>query len=784
MAWPDDAFALPARDGADVGGAQERTMSEMVGGQSGIRTVEEENPDGSVTTLRTRLGWPVFETTGDDLLSAKLCLATGPLEEKSVGDGFPVDMFTLRLRHSADPLVSTDGIFTVRRTPLKKWLAVFGAAPRYKWAEFYFSYKSYNARVVGPRSGAIRFVESPWSTRQWHPLQMAYLIEMGLTFSIARLKQITFKTCDLAFNWGFSTEEDPTTTAVAPARMNQEGQETGLATRELFGTNELMQFSLILGAKLGVVKTATPGGFLDALEQSPTTPGSRESLVTDAGASISSLSYATTFGQPWHGWLTQSGIETLLGPVVVPDAYTAPAANDADTFYFKRADMPAPFADTPSDFASRGMQYLNDAIFFGTNKRYSPLDTCTFELGADKWLHCDAAGVVRLMRLEVYSVEADGSEAHLLIHKVGVVTTRGVIGPSVQVADFSITSPNVRPSGISGISNLARWYQGGTFTQSFVSSQSGEPMGLTYTFPLNASPSGDRVLISHYRTHASNALGPWLDLMITSVWEISLEDDLSGYSAAQVWAVDTSNYVGATAGVYTGQLYVHSHSYDTLFGLVGLHDPHNYPTNRLWVAHYNQHILANFSVMPTRATYVAALQAGYRTNGERSITLYELSWDSNIEFSGTVGDLPNQGIFQPSSYDPFGQGGVAHVDIASAIRAGLWCDYEYPNRVGYDEHYIGLDLGWTSGTYVPTFNAFRIISPDFTWPTTTEPSIVRYSSNLLMLHGGATPFSDDVFISTETVENALALGSVPASFATYDPRNKVVKTDSDIISCI
>jgi len=63
MAWPGDAFALPARDGADVGGAQERTMSEMVGGQSGIRTVEEENPDGSVTTLRTRLGWPVFETT-------------------------------------------------------------------------------------------------------------------------------------------------------------------------------------------------------------------------------------------------------------------------------------------------------------------------------------------------------------------------------------------------------------------------------------------------------------------------------------------------------------------------------------------------------------------------------------------------------------------------------------------------------------------------------------------------------------------------------------------------
>lgn len=774
MAWPDDAFSLPARDGYDVGGAQERAMSSRVDGYGGIRETYEVNPDGSVTTLRTRLGWPAFETAGENLLAAKLCLATGPLEEKSAGDGFTVDMFTLRLRHGADPLVSTDGIFTVRRTPLKKWLAVFGDAPRYKWAEFYFSYKSYAARVIGPRSGAIRFVEAPWSTRQWHPLQTAYLVEMGLTFSIARLKQITFKTCDLTFKWGFSKEGDPTTTAVAPARMNQDGQETGLVTRELYGVNEIKQFSLILGEKLGVVKIATPGGFLDALEQATTTPGSTESVVTDSGASISSLSYATTFGQPWHGWITQSGIETLLGPVVVPAAYRTLVANDADTFYFKRRDMPAPPSEIPSDFASRGMQYLNDAIFFGTHKRYSPLDTCTFELGADKWLHCDAAGVVSLMRLEVYSVETDGSEAHLLIHKVGVVTTRGVIGPSVQVADFNITSPNVRPSGISGISNLARWYQGGTFTQAFVSSQSGAPMGLTYTFPLNASPAGDRVLISHYRTHASNALGPWLDLMITSVWEITLEDDLSDYSAAQVWAVDTSNYVGATVGNYTGNLYVHSHSHDVLYGTSGIHIPTS-PFTHLWKAYYNIHVHANFSVMPTRATYVAALQAGYRTNGERAITLYELSWDGSVE------DIPYTSEFTPNSNDSFGQHGEIH--IGGNFTGGLWCDYVYPNRIGYDEHYLGRDLGYTASTYVPEFNVFKIYSPSFTWPTSTEPSIVRYSSNLLMLHGGASPFSDDVFISTETVENALALGTVPASFAAYDPRNKIVKTDSDIISC-
>lgn len=60
--WPDDAIALPTRDGQDVGGAQERTMLAFAGGAAGIRTVEEINPDGSITRLRTRQGRPTFET--------------------------------------------------------------------------------------------------------------------------------------------------------------------------------------------------------------------------------------------------------------------------------------------------------------------------------------------------------------------------------------------------------------------------------------------------------------------------------------------------------------------------------------------------------------------------------------------------------------------------------------------------------------------------------------------------------------------------------------------------
>jgi hypothetical protein len=60
--WLEDAFALPTRDGQDVGGAQERTMLSFAQDVGGIRTVEELNPDGSITRLRTRQGRPTFET--------------------------------------------------------------------------------------------------------------------------------------------------------------------------------------------------------------------------------------------------------------------------------------------------------------------------------------------------------------------------------------------------------------------------------------------------------------------------------------------------------------------------------------------------------------------------------------------------------------------------------------------------------------------------------------------------------------------------------------------------
>ena len=64
----EDGFPsiIPQRVGErDAGVSQERVMHSTVGSYSGIRTVEHENHDKSITSLRTRNGWPVFETEGE-----------------------------------------------------------------------------------------------------------------------------------------------------------------------------------------------------------------------------------------------------------------------------------------------------------------------------------------------------------------------------------------------------------------------------------------------------------------------------------------------------------------------------------------------------------------------------------------------------------------------------------------------------------------------------------------------------------------------------------------------
>lgn len=70
-------------------------MAARVDGYGGIRETYEVNPDGSVTTLRTRLGWPAFETTGAQASAAPTAQPRGFVAKVPGGRAVLFNPYTL-----------------------------------------------------------------------------------------------------------------------------------------------------------------------------------------------------------------------------------------------------------------------------------------------------------------------------------------------------------------------------------------------------------------------------------------------------------------------------------------------------------------------------------------------------------------------------------------------------------------------------------------------------------------------------------------------------------------
>lgn len=110
MSYSDKTFGdiFPVRDVA-TGQANERQMLDTIDGSVGFRTRQRDNPDGSVTTLRTKNGMPRFYT---DVPKMPGCpLETGPIHE---------NLYANRVFYSNDgALFSHDRLYSVERQATK-----------------------------------------------------------------------------------------------------------------------------------------------------------------------------------------------------------------------------------------------------------------------------------------------------------------------------------------------------------------------------------------------------------------------------------------------------------------------------------------------------------------------------------------------------------------------------------------------------------------------------------------------------------------------------------------
>ena len=127
------------------------------------------------------------------------------------------------------------------------------------------------------------------------------------------------------------------------------------------------------------------------------------------------MTAAMAFGNPWHGRLQSDGLVVSGGVLVteiqghgasgaaIPVPYVAPELleNLGHTYYYKQPGIAA--AETPAAITALGGEFRNDAIFFGSKRRYSPFSG-TGMLGKYEWLHFGEDGKWRRMSLHTVSV--------------------------------------------------------------------------------------------------------------------------------------------------------------------------------------------------------------------------------------------------------------------------------------------------------------------------------------------------------------------------------------------
>ncbi len=773
--WPNDQGFLPTREGQDSGGAQERKMQSFLGVNSGIRTTEERNQDGSITTLRTRMGRPIFETVGgaSSGVVEGACLVKGPVEETEA-------FFSLRQFHSADHLVSTDGIFTVQRTPQKMLVAQFGT--KKKRVEFHFAADEVSADPFPIDPASALFVEQSFSSRTWYEMQFSTNenTEYGLTFCMHRLKSIVLKTCDKVFTWEFSDEASAAVQAQqSVALMNAPGVERGLPTRAV--DDRLKELSMTMANKLGRMIFALDGGFLDALEQAGVGTPSADKLIAESGQNISSLSRAVAFGQPWHGWLYVDGLETLTSAAMVrPPSYYVPSDLDQDTYYFAIPDLPAAPVDLPEAFEKSGRTFLLDAIFYGRWKRYSPLHYVGLSLGNRRWLHWNpSTGAVHVLRLAEYP-HVTSTTARGQIYDDGLLTISGIVGTPRLVGTFNITSPNTyRDTSALSRDYLARWVAIPQYAYGWDISggELGDSEGTYYPrflySPVNASPTGDRVLISHYRVALPMEGYAFIESppLTLSVTELTMFPDLSGFYENKVFDIPTDNIHTQKYAKWTAVLEVGEFVETSNQPYYHVHDGVSYP---IIARHYNINARVTSSIPYEHYLQQECVMSGYLKNGDLYLTIIDTDYDESALVLG------NQ--WEQYVHRDVGDVYLYWENVAVVL---YYCDYEMGPAEQFDANLLGYPIGSTGSqghsNYVfisiPSVGLEPIRSDGGVYSTTF------WSSNVFsILFRREQPIYEQLFVcptKTELLNQIFEPG-----YACYNPRTDEFRKSTTPIACV
>lgn len=241
---------------------------------------------------------------------------------------------------------------------------------------------------------------------------------------------------------------------------------------------------------------------------------------------------AALFGNIWHGRLSGTGVTPTGGtektsiPVVGGGTanYVAPAMfeNLGHTYYYKQPGIAT--VVTPDAVLALGGKFENDAILFGSARRYSPFKGGGL-LGERCWLHYGDDGKWRKMSLAIVSV-GDGTAPVVRVfrHEQFGVINKTVAAEATMLAELTlsgkaITDPQMSEIDVRHDGRQVVVHLRGKWTNS--------------TDPAAASmPATQSVPFDNYG-HAA----------IAAAWRIDVPGTFDSASAVRVWLASDPAYV-------------------------------------------------------------------------------------------------------------------------------------------------------------------------------------------------------------------------------------------------
>lgn len=501
------------------------------------------------------------------------------------------------------------------------------------------------------------------------------------------------------------------------------------------------------------------------------------------------------FGNPWHGKLSTGSIELVPGTPVtsitvdgVEHTVETVTGNIGNTRYLKAPGIAEP--TTPTGIAALDGEYMNDAVLFSEEYRYSPLADYAVVSSEDQWLLFDET-LQRWRKMNVGHTFGTLSNNPASPSPSGTTVVTLTFHRGIEFGKFDRIDGEETTDALTYLGSVNL---GLTYAYTPLTKPSAYPFDpTTMRVSISVRPDGRAILV---RLEANRWDGytisdtPLFDdpftvyddsqTWIFNVWEIVFSEDGSEFSApVQVWP-DVAN-IGSRIDWYENQVI-------DIGDVWWTYDYYPTGTPPYWEARYfvplTLRITGNYEAPGYFFTgYETSIIVGadYDKDGTKRLSYFRMMLRSKFQAENTadgyIGSYAQNSEFDPEDHVPSYTISTSVIHHEPHSGASDYLDTDYPDVISWDNYTAGTTTIDTSdklcGIYEDGVSLYEWDTQppgtlSFRWKTNNVSELYIGTTSHLRIGPGAV---DDSTLTT-------------SDYASFNPRTGVVVSSESPIGFV